>query len=167
MRSSPHGRWALFVCVRIAALLSCVLTGKPAAALALDGRVVLKGAGTPVPDAEVSIVGRPGSVRTDGAGRFTWRPSPGPPFDVLVMLRGGHYVPIIRVETLPTGPLTLEVAWTRSEAVTVTAGIAPGLEGAPANGMTMLTARDLGARAPANLSQAVENVAGASTVSEG
>ena len=120
-----------------------------------------------VADAEVSIVGRPGSVRTDGEGRFAWTPSPTPPFDVLVMLPGGHFVPVFRIESLPPGPLTLEVVWTLSEALTVTAGIASGLESAPANGITMLTARDIGGRAPANLSQAVENVAGVSTVSEG
>lgn len=153
--------------MRSSALLACLLIGIPASALALDGRVVLKGPGTALADAEVSILGRPGSVRTDGAGHFTWTPAPAPPFDVLVMLPGGHFVPVIRVSSLPPGPLTLEVAWTRSEAVTVTGGIAPGLEGAPANGITMLTARDVGARAPANLSQVVENVAGASTVSEG
>lgn len=167
MRSAARARQALIICARIAALPSCALLGDSAEALALDGRVVLKDAGTPVPDAEVSIVGRPGSVRTDGAGRFTWTPTPAPPFDVLVMLLGGHFVPVIRVSSLPIGPLTLEVAWTLTEAVTVTAGIAAGLEGAPGNGITMLTARDLGTRVPANLSQAVENVAGASTVSEG
>ena len=63
--------------------------------------------------------------------------------------------------------MTLEVRWTLAESATVTAGSAPGLESTPASGLSLVTARDLHARAPANLAQALENVAGASTVSEG
>jgi outer membrane receptor protein involved in Fe transport len=146
--------------------LATILVGT-APAFGLEGRVVRRDGGAPVPDAEVSIVGRPGSVRTDGEGQFVWTPAPAPPFDVLVMLPGGHFVPVIRVLALPAGPLSLEVAWTLSEEITVTGGVASGLESAPANGITTIDARDIGARAPANLTQAVENIAGVSTVSEG
>ena len=151
-------RWAL-------ALSALLAAAGPA--MALEGRVVVKDGGTPVPDAEVSLVGRAGSVRTDAEGRFTWTPEPTPPFDVLILLPGGHFAPVIRVERLPEGPLRLEVVWAMSEELTVTGGIASGLESAPANGITTLTARDIGARAPAHLAQAVESVAGVSTVSEG
>ena len=78
----------------VVALLFLILTGRAAAAL--EGRVVLRNGSTAVADAEVSIIGRPGSVRTDGAGKFTWTPTPTPPFDVLVMLPGGHFVQIGR-----------------------------------------------------------------------
>ena len=167
MPSAPRVRQAVILGVRAAALLSCALAGPLAAApAAVEGRVVLQGAGTPLPDAEVSVVGRPGSVRTDAEGRFTWAPPPAPPFDVLVSLPGGRSARLVRVERLDS-PLTLEVSYAVSEALTVTAGVAPGTEGGPANATATLTAEDLGARVTANLGQAIENVAGASTASEG
>jgi outer membrane receptor protein involved in Fe transport len=148
-------------------ILSAAFLGSLPSAFALEGRVVLKDGGTAVADAEVSVLGRPGSVRTGPDGRFVLSPDPKPPFELLVVLPGGRYLPPRRVDSLPAGPLSVDVAWTLEESVTVTAGSTPGTEGAPANGLTLLSARDLVGRAPANLAQAVENVAGASTVSEG
>jgi hemoglobin/transferrin/lactoferrin receptor protein len=148
-------------------MLVLALTVATAPAWALDGRVVLKDSGAPLADAEVSILGRPGSVRTDADGRFVWTPSPKPPFDVLVVLPGGHYAKPIRVQTLPEGSFTVEVTYALSESLTITSGSAPSVEGAPANGITLLAVGDLQTRAPVNLAQSVENVAGASTVSEG
>ena len=48
---------------------------------AIEGRVVEKATGLPIPNAEVSILGRPGSAVTDAEGRFTWHPDPAPPFE--------------------------------------------------------------------------------------
>jgi vitamin B12 transporter len=138
-----------------------------APAMALEGRVVLKDGGGPIADAEVSVLGRPGSVRTAADGRFVLTPDPQPPFELLVVLPGGRYLPLIRVETVSAGPLQVEATWTREESITVTAGTTPTTEGAPANGLTLLSAREIAWRAPTHLAQAVENVAGASTVSEG
>lgn len=148
-------------------LFGLCLALSPVPALALEGRVVLKADGTAVADAEVTVLGRAGSVRTDADGRFQWTPTPRPPFEVLVVLPGGRYVKPILVQELPTGPLTLEVAWQLSESVTVTAGSAPTAEGAPAAGMTLISGRDIEERSPANLTQALEGVAGVSVVSEG
>jgi outer membrane receptor protein involved in Fe transport len=120
-----------------------------------------------VADAEVSVLGRAGRVLTGADGRFVLSPTPRPPFELLVALPGGRYVPPVRVETLPAGELTVEVEWTIDEAVTVTAEAAPGLHGPPASGLTLVPGRDLAVRLPANLPQALENVAGASAVSEG
>ena len=61
----------------------------------------------------------------------------------------------------------LEVAWHIAESVTVAEPVAPGIEGTPASGLTLLGATDVVERRPTNLAQALENVAGASTVSEG
>lgn len=118
-------------------------------------------------DAEVSVLGRPGHVLTDAGGGFVLAPSPRPPFEILVALPGGRYSRPVRFESLPAGVLTVEVEWTLDESVTVTAESAPGLESPPANGLTFVPARDMAGRLPSNLAQAVENVAGASTVSEG
>ena len=128
---------------------------------------MLKDRGLPVADAEVSVLGRPGHVLTGADGRFLLVPSPRPPFEILVALPGGRYARPVRFETLPAEGLTVEVEWTIDEAVTVTAEGAPGLEGPPAGGLTLVPARDIAGRSPSNLAQAVENVAGASTVSEG
>ena len=37
----------------------------------------------------MTIGGVPGSVKTDADGRFTFEPSPTPPFQVIVVLAGG------------------------------------------------------------------------------
>lgn len=136
-------------------------------ARALDGRVVLKDRGLPVADAEVSVLGRPGHVLTGPDGGFVLVPSPRPPFEILVALPGGRYSRPVRFEALPSDVLIVEVEWTIDEAVTVTAEGAPGLESPPAGGLTLVPARDIAGRLPTNLAQSVENVAGASTVSEG
>jgi outer membrane receptor protein involved in Fe transport len=137
------------------------------AAPALEGRVVLKDGGQPVADAQVSVLGRTGHVPTDAEGRFVLAPTPRAPFEVLVTLPGGRALAPIRVASLPEGPWVLEVAWQIAESITVAEPIAPGIEGPPASGLTRLTAAEVAQREPTNLAQALENVAGASTVSEG
>ena len=49
----------------------------------------------------------------------------------------------------------------------MTAGAAPTIEATPANGTTIVPKQDIESRQPLNLTQAVENVAGVSSVSEG
>ena len=145
----------------------CLLVLAGDHAWAFEGRVVLKEGARPAVDAEVSVLGRPGHVLTDGDGRFRLVPSPRAPFEVLVVLPGGRYTRPVRFETLPEGTLTVEVEAILEESVTVTAGSAPSIEGTPASGITLLQARELEGRLPVNLAQALENVAGTSTVSEG
>ena len=108
-----------------------------------------------------------GHVLTDAEGRFVLAPSLRPPFELLVVLPGGRYARPVRFDTADVQPLVVAVEWQIEESVTVTAGSAPGLEGPPASGMTLVTAADVSSRAPSNLAQALENVAGASTQSEG
>ena len=109
----------------------------------------------------------PGSVRTDAEGRFRWTPDPRPPFEVLIVLPGGGYVKPILVEELTSSPLVLEVAPALAESVMVVAGAAPSVEAAPANGVTLVPEEDLRSRQPVHVAQAVENVAGTATISEG
>ena len=137
-------------------------------AFALQGVVVDGATGRPVPHAEVSILGRPGSTMTDAEGRFTWTPDPTPPFEVLVVLRGERYTKPVLIEAVPAeGVLTVTVSALVNESVTVTAGAAPDIQTTPGNGTTLLTRADLDNRAPVNLMQALENVPGVSRVSEG
>jgi outer membrane receptor protein involved in Fe transport len=151
---------------RVIAGAAAVLVSAPL--YALEGRLVSKSDGRPLADAEVAILGRSGSARTDADGRFRWTPDPTPPFEVLVVLPGGGYVSPILVSTLPASEmLTLEVAPALEESVLVVAGSAPSVEAAPASGVTVLPASDLRGRQPAHVAQAVENVAGVATVSEG
>ncbi|HSK08649.1 MAG TPA: TonB-dependent receptor [Vicinamibacterales bacterium] len=135
---------------------------------AFQGRVVYQESGQPAAGAEISILGRPGVARADADGRFTWTPDPPTPFEVLVILPGGRYMRPVLVQRLPAeGPVTIEVAPLVSETVSVTAGAAPWIETAPGSGTTLLSSTDLDVRQPVNLAQLLENVAGASTVSEG
>jgi outer membrane receptor protein involved in Fe transport len=144
----------------------CLSAAGPA--FALQGIVIDGGTGRPLPHAEVSILGRPGSTVTDAEGRFTWTPDPTPPFEVLVVLRGERYTKPVLIEAVPRDtPLTVTVSPLVNESVTVTAGAAPDIQTTPGNGTTLLTRADLDNRAPVNLMQALENVPGVSRVSEG
>jgi hemoglobin/transferrin/lactoferrin receptor protein len=148
-------------------LLLCA--GRPAAANnTFEARILEKSTGRPIVNAEVTILGHPGERFTDADGRVTWKPAPPPPFELLVVLPGGVFTKPVLVERLPeTGPLDVLVESMLNESVTVAAGAAPSIETTPASGTTLLTASEIQTRAPANLTQALENVAGVSSVSEG
>jgi outer membrane receptor protein involved in Fe transport len=132
---------------------------------AFEGRI-LNAQGRPIAGAEVTILGRAGESRTDADGRFTWVPDPPTPFEVLVVAPGGVYMKPILVEQLPGGVLELTVAPLVNEVVTVS-GSAASIETSPGAGTATLTATEIQTRAPANLVQALENVAGINQVSEG
>ena len=138
----------------------------PLDALAWEGRVVTVD-GRPVVGATLSILGQRGEAITGADGHFAWQPDPSPPFEILVVLADGTYMKPVRVERLAAGERQLIVVeGLLSEAVTVS-GSAPGIESTPAAGTTTLSGREVDLRQPANLVQAVENVAGVSQVSEG
>ena len=136
----------------------------PVAALAFEGRIVT-GEGKPVANAEVTVLGYTGVTRTDADGRFTWTPDPAPPFEILVIAPGGIYMKPMLVERV-AGLVQLTVMPMVNEVVTVS-GSAGSIETTPAAGTATLTSREIQTRAPANLVQALENVAGVSQVSEG
>jgi len=148
-------------------IASLLMLATAATAAAFEGRVIDDRTGRPIAGAEVSILGLPGSVRTDADGRFTWRPNPSPPFEVLVILPNGSVAKPVRIEHIDfAATLTIRVSSAVDEDVTV-AGAAPSIDATPAAGMTLLTGRDITLRAPENLTQALEAVAGVNQVSEG
>jgi hemoglobin/transferrin/lactoferrin receptor protein len=149
----------LFACV--------VLLSFTAPLFALQGRVVDQRTGQAVANADVSILGRPGTTTTDESGSFSWKPDPVPPFEVLVVLPGGRVLKPVLVESLGQGqPLVIEVTTLVEESVTVT-GSAPSIEAPAASGTSLLTGRDLESRQPATLVQALETTPGVAVVSEG
>ena len=153
---------------RVAAVGLMILAATAAQALAMDGRLIDKRTGNPVAGAEVMIVGLTGSVKTDADGRFSWKPNPVPPFEVIVILPSGKVTRPTRVTTVDwAAVLTITVEPAVTEDVTVTAGVAPSIDAAPGAGMTLLSGRDVALRLPANLMQALENVPGVTQVSEG
>ncbi|HNV02119.1 MAG TPA: TonB-dependent receptor [Vicinamibacterales bacterium] len=152
----------LLVCFA-AAILAC---GAPA--WAIEGRVIDRRTGEAVRGAEVTILGRTGAVFTDAEGRFTWRPDPRPPFEVLVILPGERFTRPVLIDALPeSGPLIVGISPLVDETVTVTAGAAPDIEATLGSATSFVPARDIVSRQPANLTQALEGVAGVSSVSEG
>lgn len=138
----------------------------PSSAFALKGRVVDQ-QGRPVANATVSILGRPGEAITDADGRFEWQPDPPTPFEVLIIDKAGTYARPVLIERLEAGQeLTVTIRPLLSESVTVT-GSAPSIEATPGAATTSISGRDVSARQPTNLMQAIENVAGVNQVSEG
>lgn len=142
-----------------------LILGLVSPALAFEGRIVTS-AGEPVVGAEVTILGRTGAARTGTDGQFSWTPDPAPPFEILVIAPGGVYMKPVLVETIPAGLLEIIVAPLVNEVVTVS-GSAGSIETTPGSGTATLTAAEIQTRMPANLIQALENVAGISQVSEG
>lgn len=137
-------------------------------AFATEGVVIDERTGTPLARVEVTILGRPGSVYTDAEGRFSWKPDLTPPFEVLVILPGERFTKPVLVEKVPADALLeVRISPLVDETVTVTAGTAPDIEATMANATTLLPSREIQNRQPANLTQALETVAGVSTVSEG
>jgi iron complex outermembrane recepter protein len=132
---------------------------------AFQGRIV-DAQGQPIAGAEVTILGRAGESRTDRDGRFTWTPDPPPPFEMLVIAPGGVYMKPVLVTAIPRDVLEITVVPLVNEYVTVS-GSAASIETSPGAGTATLTATEIQTRSPANLVQALENVAGVAQVSEG
>jgi len=122
--------------------------------------------GAPVTGALVTILGRTGEAVTDSDGRFTWKPDPAPPFEILVVLRDGTYMKPAVVAEILGEVQTIVLTPLLSEAIVVS-GAAPGIESTPGAATTTLSGRDVQVRQPTNLMQAIENVAGVNQVSEG
>ena len=131
-----------------------------------EGKVVTQAGGLPVDGAVISIVGLPGTARTDRDGRFTWEPPPPLPFQIIVMLPGGQVARPVLVESLQPGVTTIEVSPLADESVTVL-GAAPSIDATPGAGTTMLSGPQIRQRSPEHLMQALETVPGVSQVSEG
>jgi outer membrane receptor protein involved in Fe transport len=154
-----------FMSFRFSAAAVALLLFAVTDAAAFNGRII-DAHGQPIAGAEVTILGRAGEARTDADGRFTWTPDPPPPFEVLVIAPGGVYMKPVLVERFPEGVLELTVMPLVNEFVTVS-GSAASIEASPGAATATLTATEIQTRTPANLVQALENVAGINQVSEG
>ncbi len=133
---------------------------------AFKGQVVLQD-GTPVGDATVSVLGLPGSTRTDHEGWFSRSPDPPLPFEILVVMPGGQYMAPVVVEEIPeTGPVIVTVSALVAETVLVTSGSAPHIEAPPASGMSVVRKEDIAQRHPVRLTEVLENIPGVGQVSD-
>ena len=152
--------------MRSSVLAVLIVVSLASPAFAFKARVVDQ-QGRPVAKATVSILGRTGEAITDSDGRFEWKPDPPPPFEILVIDASGNYSRPVLIDALnPEAELVVTVAPLLTESVTVS-GSAPSIESTPGSGTTSLSGRDVAVRQPANLMQAIENVAGVNQVSEG
>ncbi|MEX2663909.1 MAG: TonB-dependent receptor, partial [Vicinamibacterales bacterium] len=147
-------------------LLLCLPAGMSAQPKSFTGRVVNSRSGEPVAGAVVTVAGLPGTVKTDEDGRFLWTAPPAPPFQIIVVLPGGHVARPVDVTSLDGGVLAIPVDALADESVTVV-GAAPSIVAAPAAGRTLLSTAQVARRAPGNLMQALETVPGVTQVSEG
>ena len=150
-----------------ALLLFVTLLAVPSAARALEGRL-LQPDGTPAAGYEVSVVGRSVTVTTNAEGRFTISPDPRLPFQIVALGPQGDVSPAIDVTSLPeTGLLEIPLPATFRDSVTVTTGVAPGLEAPPAAATTLVGQQDLEQRRPQRLVEALEAIPGTHTTGEG
>ncbi len=131
-----------------------------------EGRLVREGTDAPLADATVSILGLPGSARTDADGRFTWAPAPKVPFQIIVVLSGGQVARPVLVEAVSEGTTAIQVGGMTDEAVTVL-GAAPSVSTTPGSAATILSGTQIAQRSPDNLMQALETVPGVNQISEG
>ena len=138
-----------------------------APALALGGQVVDARTRAPIPNADVTIVGQRGSVRTGPDGRFEWALPAEPPLVFVVILPKGFVSRAVHVTTLDeAGGVTLLVEAAVAESVDVT-GTAPSIDVAAGASTSLLTAADIGIRHPMTVGEILENVPGVSVISEG
>jgi hemoglobin/transferrin/lactoferrin receptor protein len=134
---------------------------------ALSGLVIDARSHTPIANAEVTIVGQRGSVRTGADGRFEWALPPLSPAVFVVILPDGRVGRPIRVRTLDdTNDVTLLVEVAVAESVDVS-GTAPAIDVSAGSSMSLATAADLRLRHPATVGEMLENIPGVSVISEG
>lgn len=136
-------------------------------ALAFEGLLLLPD-GTPATGYEISVVGRPISVTADAQGRFRISPDPVLPFQIVAVGSAGDVSPAIDIAALPeAGPLEVRIPEAFRDTVTVTAGVAPGLETTPAAAATLVGQEDLEQRRPQRLAEVLEAVPGTQSSGEG
>ncbi|MGH9398952.1 MAG: TonB-dependent receptor, partial [Thermoanaerobaculia bacterium] len=129
---------------------------------------LLDHAGKPLPQVRVSVVGKAGSVATDGDGRFRLDPLPPRPFDLAVSDQRGTWLGVVRVEaSQASAPQALRLPATETAEVIVRAGLAPATPAPPAAAPTVLSRVELDQRLPGRLGNALESIPGLGRQEEG
>jgi outer membrane receptor protein involved in Fe transport len=147
--------------------LLCLFLSFPALAGAFDG-LLLHPDGSPAAGYQVSVVGRPISAAVDAEGRFRISPDPGLPFRLVATGPNGEVSAPIEITAFPeTGPVQAMIPAMFQDSVTVSSGVAPGLETPPAAATTTVGQEDLEQRRPHRLVDAVQGIAGVSRSEEG
>jgi outer membrane receptor protein involved in Fe transport len=156
--------WSRFVRSTLLAIVFAVFSALPL--LAFDGQILLPN-GEPAAQCQVSVVGKPGSVRADANGLFTVAPTPPLPFMLLVIgARGEIYNPV-EVTSVDASPAVIRLEAGYIEQVTVTSGVAPNILASPAAATSVVARDDLEQRKPEHLVEALERTAGIARRGEG
>ena len=147
------------------ALLLSLLSATESAALTgvvLDSRTQL-----PIRNAEVTIAGQRGSIRTGVDGSFEWAIAVSFPIVITVILPDGRVARPVRLETADgNGRVRILVESVLVESIHVV-GTAPAIDAAAGSATSLLTSADVQMRSPATLGQSLENVPGVGLISEG
>ncbi len=122
--------------------------------------MVLLPDGRPAAGAQVSVIGRSRSVRTDAAGAFRIEPEPSYPATLVVTGARGEVYPPIAIERRPGAAVELRLEPAFRESVTVVSGVAPNIDAPPAAAAIVMGQEDLDERQPQHLTDALEGVAG-------
>jgi hemoglobin/transferrin/lactoferrin receptor protein len=147
------------------ALLLSLLTSTEISAL--TGVVLDRRTQAPIPNAEVTIAGQRGSVRTGIDGTFDWAIAVRFPIVITVILPDGRVARPVRLEAADvTGRVSVLVESVLVESVQVV-GTAPAIDAAAGAATSLVTGADVRMRSPATLGQSLENVPGVSLISEG
>jgi len=147
-------------------LILAALLLTPQWAAAWEG-VLLMPDGRPAADSHVSIPGLAGSARTDARGRFNFAGGTAP-FTVIVVGPRGEIYPAVTVAALPaSGPLTIQLEPGLRETVTVSSGVAPNIEAAPAAATSVIGREEIEERRPEHLVDALVRTPGIQVRGEG
>jgi hemoglobin/transferrin/lactoferrin receptor protein len=153
----------VLTCSGIAVLVALLV---PPQAVALTG-VVLDVQEQAIPNAEVTIAGQRGSVRTGADGGFEWAIPVSFPIVVTVLLPDGRIARPVRLEAADRdGRVRVLAESVLVESVHVV-GAAPAIDTAAGAAVALLSRADLEMRTPATLGQSLENVPGVALISEG
>ena len=129
----------------------------------MESRLV-DSSGKPVVGAQISVVGRTGSARTDAEGRFTINPTPTLPATLIVIGSRGEIFPPLHLDAL-SPELRLDPAF--RESLTVTSGAAPNIQSTPAAATVVVGAEEIEQRKPAHVAEAIATTPGIALRGEG
>jgi hemoglobin/transferrin/lactoferrin receptor protein len=151
-------------CAGIALLLSLF---SPRDSAALTGFVLDSRTQAPIPNAEVTIAGHRGSIRTGIDGGFDWAIAVVFPIVITVILPDGRVARPVRLEAADSdGRVRVLVESLLVESVHVV-GTAPAIDASAGAATSLVTSADVRMRSPATLGQSLENVPGVGLISDG